>query len=105
MKSERNIRDSLATSEMVLKMLEDSTSSVDLGSEFLDSVEGCTMNGQEQLRLSYSVFLTDILFQSQQNQTDIGSLIVAVRLSCALENTSLLSPIRLSFRTVKQVNS
>lgn len=104
--SQGNIQESLKTFDMVAQILEKYTASVQLPNDFLDSVQGCASDGSSfdlnQLRLSYSVFLTDVLFQSRQNQFDIGSIIVATRLGCA-DNTSLRNPIRVIFRTVKQV--
>lgn len=63
---------------------------------------GSFLSGNQQ-RLSYSVFLTDILFQSQnRSRFDIGSIVVSTRLRCA-ENSTLLNPITATFRTIKQV--
>ena len=104
MKTEGNIRDSLATFEETMKVLENSTASVQLPANFSDSVQGCANESgpTNLLRLSYSVFLTDILFQSGQEGRGVGSIIVATRLGCA-ENSSLLNPLRVLFRTVGQV--
>ena len=100
-----DIENSLMTSKAVVKILHNSTASVQLPDNFLDAVQGCTGDDMPiDLRLSYSVFLTDILFQSHynQNQSDIGSIVVATRLGCA-DNSSLLNPIQVSFRTVEEV--
>lgn len=95
--------DNLSTTETVMGALQNPTASIHLPSDFLDSIGGCNSDlDLDQLRLSYSVFLTDILFQSQQNHSDVGSLVVATRLNCA-DNTSLINPIRVTFRTVEQV--
>ena len=101
-----SIEDFLKTSEMVTKVLENTTASVQLPINFLDSAQECANTSMvEQLRLSYFVFLTDILFQSKnQSRLDIGSIVVAARLRCA-DNTSFnfSNPIKVAFRTVKQV--
>lgn len=103
LRAERNIGGSLVTSKMVMEILENSTASVQLPDGFLDSAQGCTSESLlSDIRLSFSVFLTDVLFQSQQNQSGIGSIIVATRLSCANISTD---PIRVTLRTIEQVPS
>lgn len=95
-----NFGGSLVTFEMVTNILENSTASVQLPDDFLDLAQGCTSDSSPfGLRLSFSVFLSDVLFQSQQNRSEIGSIIVATRL-CAASNSS---PIRVTFRTIEQV--
>lgn len=101
--TERNIQDSLLTSVMVIDILQ-TTASIQLPNNFFDSIKGCTNESSVGIRLSYSVFLTDILFQSELNQSVIGSIIVAARLGCA-DNTTLPNPIKVIFRTIKQVHS
>lgn len=109
--SNDGIQDFLKTSEMVItKVLGNTTASIQLPNNFLDSAQECTDTSMldqpmDQLRLSYFVFLTDILFQSQnQTRLDIGSIVVAARLRCA-DNASFnfSNPIKVAFRTVKQV--
>lgn len=109
MRSEDNLQDSLMTSEMVMHVLDNSTAAVQLPDTFLDTLSGCsatdlsTSVGTLQ-RLSYAVFLSDILFQSQ-NQSGrfgIGSIIVSTRLKCE-ENITIINPIIIIFRTVDQV--
>ena len=98
LQSEGDLGDSLVTSEMVMDILVKSTASVYLPNSFLEEVE----NDTNMSRLSYSVFLTDILFQSpNQSGFDIGSIIVSVR----LRNTTLLNPIQVAFRTARMVGS
>ena len=96
-----DIQDGLMTSEEVMKILQNSTASLQLPDNFLQGCSDMYLDIR-QLRLSYSVFLTDILFQSQANRSAIGSIVVATHLGYA-DNTSLLNPIRVHFRTVKEV--
>ena len=97
-------KESLMISEVAMEMLRNSTASVELPNDLLNSIHECASVTIPELRLSYSVFLTDVLFQSPQtqNKTDIGSLIVAVRLGCA-ENASSFSPLIVTLRTVQKV--
>ena len=96
LQSEGDLGDSLVTSEMVMDILVKSTASVYLPDSFLDEVE----NDTNMLRLSYSMFLTDVLFQSpNQSGFDIGSIIVSAR----LRNTTLLNPVQVAFRTARMV--
>ena len=102
MKTKGDITDSnLATFEEGMKVLDNSTASVLLPANFLDSVQGCNT---DLLRLSYSVFLTDILFQSRQEGRSVGSIVMAIRLGFS-DDSSLLNPLKVLFRTVRQVNS
>ena len=103
--SEGPFSDSLKTSELVMQILDNSTATVQIPNDFSESLDECNNNGLSsfsQQRLSYSVFLTDILFQSQNRSIDIGSIIVSTRLRCA-ENSTLLNPITVIFRTIGQV--
>lgn len=99
---------SLKTSERVMKVLDSSTAAVQIPKDFSESLDECDVGRTStrpllQQRLSYSVFLTDILFQSQnQSRFDVGSIIVSTRLRCA-ENSTLLNPITMVFRTINQV--
>lgn len=103
--SEERFGNSLKTSEMVMKVLENSTAAVHLPHSFFSSIMECMEDDDSnsgQLRLSYSVFLTDILFQSRNQSVDIGSIIVTTRLRCA-KNVTLPNPISILFRTIEQV--
>ena len=105
LQSNGNLGASLNTSEMVMNILVNhTTSSVKLPENFFTgSMNGSIENGSNstnELRLSYTVFLTDILFQSpNQSSVDIGSIVVSTRLSSEIE----LNPIEVSFRTVNMV--
>ena len=104
LQSDSTLGASLNTSEMVMDILVITTSSVKLPENFFTGSMNRSMeNGSDntnELRLSYTVFLTDILFQSpNQSRFDIGSIIVSTRLSSEIE----LNPIEVSFRTVNMV--
>ena len=107
LQSDGNLGASLNTSEMVMNILVNiTTSSVKLPENFFTgSMNGSKENGSNstnELRLSYTVFLTDILFQSPtQSSFDIGSIILSTRLSSEVESNP--APIEVSFRTVNMV--
>ena len=104
LQSEGSFSEALSTSEKILKLIENTTASVQLPNNTFDRIPECE-NTTALQRLSYSVFLSDILFQSQrqvENALDIGSIIVTIRLSCA-ENASLSIPILIHFQTIEQV--
>ena len=102
LQSEGGLGDSLVTSETVMDILVKSTASVYLPESFLENVDNLLANDTDMLRLSYSVFLTDVLFQSpNQSGFDIGSIIVSSRLSYS----TLLKPVQVSFRTARMVYS
>ena len=77
---------------------------IELPNDLLNFIDECASVTIPELRLSYSVFLTDVLFQSPQtqNKTDIESISVVVRLGCA-ENASSFSPLIVTLRTVQKV--
>ena len=56
-------------------------------------------------RLSYSVFLTDALFLPMNRTLNkVGSIVVAARTSCKLDNKSVVTvPIQSSFKIIKTV--
>ena len=107
LQSNGNLGASLNTSEMVMNILVNhTTSSVKLPENFFTGSMNRSMengsNSTDELRLSYTVFLTDILFQSpNQSSFDIGSIILSTRLSSEVELN--LGPIEVSFRTVNMV--
>ena len=102
-----NLGDSLRTSEVVMNILVNSTASVNLPDDFFaSSMKRSTedvLNNTNELRLSYTVFLTDILFQSQNQSVDIGSIIVSTRLSSEEADFIPKNPIEVSFRTIRMV--
>lgn len=106
MQTKEEFEDALKTSEMIMQVLDNSTAAVQLPENFLATIEECRDDDTNPLqRLSYSVFLTDILFQGQnQSKFDIGSIIVSTRLRCA-ENITLTNPVILIFNTVEKLNN
>ena len=83
------------------------TASVQLPIDLFESSDFCkTADSTGQARFSYSVFLSDILFQSeevsQQRRFKLGSIIVAPRIRCE-GNVTLKTPIIVSFRTNRTV--
>jgi hypothetical protein len=79
--------------------MDEATASIQLP---IDLFMSCGLSGAER-RLSYSVFLSDVLFQNE-TQLDkglrVGSIILAPRLRC---NKTLTTPITVSFRTNEMV--
>ena len=78
---------------------DDHTASVQLPRDLLNS-DTCKISDLTgQSRFSYSVFLSDIFFQSEtQPHLELGSLIVAPRTRCG-DDVILKAPITVSFRT------
>ena len=106
LQSEGGFSESLVTAEMVMDILVNSTASVYLPDGFFSNSGNMLTNNTSRLRLSYSVFLTDILFQSpnQSRSFDIRSIILSTRIGNAKDPT-LLHPIQVSFRTIRMVKS
>ncbi len=107
LQSNGNLGESLNTSQTVMNILvNQTTSSVKLSQNFFTGSMNSSMknasNSTNELRLSYTVFLTDILFQSRNESLDIGSIIVSTRLS---NGASFIphNPVEVSFRTVDRV--
>ncbi len=99
-----SLGDSLSISQAVLNILvNQTTSSVKLSQNlFADSTMENVSNSTNDVRLSYTMFLTDILFQSRNESLDIGSIIVFPRLS---NRSSFIpqNPVEVSFLTVDMV--
>ncbi len=109
LQSNGNLGESLNTSQTVLDILvNQATSSVKLYQNFFADSMNSSMenisNSTNKIRLSYTVFLTDILFQSRNESVDIGSIIVSTRLS---NEASFIpkNPVEVSFRTVDMVSN
>lgn len=90
--------------DIITDVQEDTTASVQLPHTLLDDLENCidpegNSTSLISQRLSYSVFLNDVLFQPEnRTQYKVGSIVVAARIRCALNgNTSLSLPVRTSF--------
>ena len=89
----------LVTSDSAMDVSTMSTASIQLPSNLFES---CGLSGN-QARVSYSVFLSDVLFQNEtqiRNGLRVGSIILAPRLPC---NKTLITPITVSFRTNQMV--
>ena len=87
----------LITQENVMEVLSNATAAIQISEQLL---EHCSLGFTNQ-RLSYSVFLFDTFFQSQDPNITIGSLIIAARLKCA-SNTSL-PPINITLLSSEEV--
>ena len=108
LQSDGTLGASLNTSEMVMDVLVNiTTSSIKLPENFFTGSMNRSMENDSdstnELRLSYTVFVTDILFQSpNQSRFDIGSIVVSTRLSSEVDPVPL-NPFQVSFRTVNMV--
>ena len=95
-------KENLVTGESLMSVFTNATASVYVPTDSLiNNVSPCTLEmlNTSQQRLSHSVFLSDILFQSHfRNNSRIGSIIIAARIQC-LDGVFLPMPIRTTFRT------
>ena len=106
----RGITPSDLDTASLMALVTNATASITLQKSLINQTKSCQVDGlnasqQTEQRLSYSVFLSDILFQSLNQSKDKvanGSIIVSTRLNCS-ENTVLDSPIKTTFRTHSQV--
>ena len=86
------------------------TASVQLPSSLfrdcIDSETNTSSPTSSRQRLSYSVFLTDALFLPMNRTLNkVGSIVVAARTSCHLDNKSVVTvPIQSSFQIIKTVS-
>ena len=101
--------DSLVLGNTIMKMFSNATASVQLPEDLFDDLVACNRktssatNTSSLRRLSYSVFLSDVLFQSiNVNRHRLGSIIVAARVNCGVD-TSLNTSILATFSTNKTV--
>ena len=108
MKVEQRIEEGdLMTSETVMEAVSlAATASILLPQNLFESHNSCSFTSQTsatQKRLSYSVFLSDILFQNlNQSHLKIGSIIVAARLKCA-DNATLNTSVHSTFQVNREV--
>ena len=109
MKIEQRIEEGdLVTSDnIVMEVVMDATASLQLPEDLLESLDSCNfttnLTSAKPQRLSYSVFLSDVLFQNfNQSHSKIGSIIVAARLTCA-DNTTLNTSIENTFQINREV--
>ena len=106
--STRITKNDLNTTSL-MSLVTNATASITIQKSLVNQTRHCRTEGlnSSQQRLSYSVFLSDILFQSftlSQNKVANGSIIVSARLNC-LESDVLDSPIQTTFRTHSQVKN
>ena len=95
-------QENLITSDMVMDAVTGATASIQLPEDVLNNLDFCNLTSSVQ-RLSYSVFLSDTLFQNvNQNHLKIGSITVAARLKCA-DNTTLNTSIQTTFQINRKV--
>ena len=99
----------LLTSETVMEVVTGATASMQLPEDLLESLDSCTFATNSNFtsvtpqRLSYSVFLSDILFQNlNQSHLKIGSIIVAARLKC-VDNATLNTSVQSTFQVDRGV--
>ena len=100
-------QDNLITSDMVMNAVTDATASIQLPENLLENLDSgnLTSTNITSQRLSYSVFLSDTLFQNvNQSHLKIGSIIVAARLKDT-GNATLNTPIQTTFQTNRKVSS
>lgn len=89
---------SLTLYDMIVEPWKNATASVQLPMNLFDSFTTCNetdMPESVSTRLSYSVFLSNVLFQTTgSNKSRLGSIIVSARANCkstAILNTSILT--------------
>ena len=82
----------LKVSEAVLMTLKNSTALVEIPEEILTDTSG----RKSQDRISYTVFLTDTLFQTEP-KSKVGSIILSVRVS-SIGNATLTIPVIIQLR-------
>ena len=99
-------KEDLITGEGLMSVLTNATASVYIPTDSLiNSVNSCSLEmlNTSQQRLSHSIFLSDILFQTHfRNNYRIGSIIIAARIQC-LDGVFLPMPVRTTFRTNPKV--
>ena len=94
----------LVASDTTMKVFTNATASVQLPEDLLDHLNTCNDSNSSSpstsRRLSYSLFLSDVLFQNEeQRQLKLGSLIIAARIQCGTNtvlNTSILTTFRIN---------
>ena len=96
----------LLTSETVMEVVTGATASMQSPEDLLESLDSCVITTNSNFeftsvtpqRLSYSVFLSNVLFQNlNQSHSKIGSIIVAARLKCA-DNATLNTSVQSTFQ-------
>ena len=96
----------ISTTDNTKRTSNSSTASIQLPENLFNELSHCIpTSSSAQARVSYSVFLSDILFQNEdQKHLELGSIIVAARLQCDTNTTiNLKTPIEVSFQINKMV--
>ena len=98
--------DSLIISDTSGGISTNNTAVIRLPEQLFKDLSHCIPPSSSQARVSYSVFLSDVLFQNEdQMHLALGSIIVAARLKCDNTTTFLLNnPIEVSFQINRMVN-
>ena len=91
----------ITTSALVMDAVTSATVAVQVPQSLLSNVSSRDSTSSNQ-RLSHTVFLTGVLFQTEDPNTTIGSIIVGVQLNSTL-NFSLSSPLTIVFQTIQKV--
>ena len=100
-------QENLITSDMVMDAVTGATASIQLPENLLENLNSGNLTSANVTaqRLSYSVFLSDTLFQNvNQSHLRIGSIIVAARLKNT-DNTTLNTSIQTTFQTSRKVRT
>lgn len=96
--------DSLLATGAILDVLTNATASVQLPPTFLDNCTNPDINSEFSQRLSYSVFVSDVLFQPEnRTRYKVGSIVVAAKSACDLRNNISSSPVQTTFLTSETV--
>lgn len=107
MNIEGNIpRNKIATSELTTNISRNLTTAAKIPRSFVDEVKECQNTPPSTTqRLSHFLFLTDVLFQSEvDNSSILASVILSSRLSCA-DNRSLSVPVKIFYRINEMVSN
>ena len=90
--------ESLTIQDTMIEILNNATASVQLPDDLLDHLSDCsemdtsTANSTLTRRLSYSVFLSNALFQSiERDEYELGSVIIAARMNINCGNSTGLN--------------
>ena len=107
--------ESLTIQDELMEILNNATASIQLPDDLFDHISDChetnisTANTTLIRRLSYSVFLSNALFQSTEKDAyELGSVIVAARLNANVNcgnGTNFNTPITATFATNKTVRT
>ena len=91
----------ITTSAMVMEAISNVTAAVQVPQSLFSNNSSSDNNSSNQ-RLSHTVFLTDVLFQTEDPNTTIGSIIVGVLLNNTL-SLNLSTNLTIFFQTIEKV--